>query len=103
MPISRRNFLRTSSIAVVAAGTTVPITALAAEEAPAAKAARRQAGLMNKSAFAPHLNSTFVLKPEDTQPVQVKLIDLRDIGPKPKAKRGRAFCRPWTRANGSIP
>jgi hypothetical protein len=82
MSISRRKFLHTGTLAVVAAG--IPMRAFAAaaskpsQSASLTTAGHDQASPLNKESFARHLNTTFELRHRDHSPITVKLIELKD-------------------------
>lgn len=88
MPISRRSFLRAGGVAVVAAGTTGGLNALAAERGSTPEAAASQPGgmtttndLMNKATFAAHLRTVFKVSADGRREVPVELFEIRDCGP----------------------
>ncbi len=86
MPISRRSFLRAGGVAVVAAGTTGGLNALAAERGTTPEAAASQPGetthaLMSKATFAAHLRTVFNDRADERREVPVELFEIRDCGP----------------------
>jgi hypothetical protein len=82
MSISRRKFLHTGTLAVVAAG--IPMRAFTAEASNSSQSASLipagsdLASPLNKESFARHLNTTFELRHRDHSPITVKLIELKD-------------------------
>ena len=99
MPISRRHFLRTGAIAFAAAGAPLSLSALAAEGRSPGQDPAQQPGatpaLMSKAAFAPHLHTAFLIRPQRGPAVRAELIELRDCGParqrQPRAAERECF------------
>lgn len=99
MAITRRNFLRVGTTAVLAAGLPLGVAGLAyGRQARAGKgglvkspldpALAGQTGFaMRKATFAAHLNTTFLLQPEQSSELPVKLIEVADKGPATKRRQ----------------
>lgn len=106
MFISRRKFIMAGSAVALAAGfplknamtsasqrtsdTTTPNGT--AKEAAKSSTDKRQAGLADytKATFAAHINSTFRIQARTAKPVDVKLIEVKTVGPIPdQAKSGK--------------
>ena len=95
MPFSRRHFLRAGGVAIAAASAPISLNALAAEQRSGHTGSTGQSALMSKAAFAAHLNTVFLIRPNAGKEVPIELIDLRDCGPaaqQQKAARAGQEC-----------
>jgi hypothetical protein len=66
---------------MAAASAPISLSALAAERRSGPTGSTGQPTLMSKATFAAHLNTVFLLRPNDGKEVPVELIDLHDCGP----------------------
>ena len=93
MSISRRKFLHTGTLAVVAAG--IPLKVLAARSDPSKPesiwSAKDRTGSLDRDAFARCLNTLFVLRHRDHSPAEVTLTEIKDW-PNRKQTKAKTEC-----------
>jgi hypothetical protein len=99
MAISRRQFIRASSIFAVSAGIALGTTNFAAAQQKGSDSARKKKGAprnateipqesqrdtlyhMSRTTFSQYLNTTFLIDPGYTFPIETTLVEVRDTRP----------------------